>query len=904
MSIPTITKEPAGPNARLFEPYTQMPERLHPRVWRVLRWFGVACALTIVAASILVPPLGLLLFWGVFVPVVPLVFLVAPALWRNVCPMASLNQIPRTLGLTRGLTLPLWVQQYAPLISAGLFLAIVPFRKVLLESSGLALAVFLLSVLSLAFLGGLLFKGKSGWCSQFCPMLQVERFYGQSPLLVVRNSHCRPCVGCTKNCYDFNPTAAHLADLYDGNPRLAANRKLFAGAMPGLILAFFTQPEFADITATSVLLLYGRILLFVAAGIGVFMAVEAVTGLSSYKLVLVHVVVALNLFYWFVAPQVMQRFGLGETPLPYLLQAAVAVLTVVWFLRALPRERLFRDATPTAPARDADRVLRVYDEDRAEKVEVAFTPGPTVLAKGGETLLEVAEANQVNMEAGCRMGMCGADPVRITAGMENLSPVSSAERATLERLGLPAGCRMACSAHVQGPVTVVPTADPAALQEEPAAVAAEGNGTPAPAFAISEDVRRVVVIGAGAAGVNAAIEVRKLHPEAEITLLGDEPYDFYNRMAIGKLVSETTAIDKLYLMPRDWAAAWRIRYLRGVSATAIDRTKREVTTEEGETIPYDRLLLATGAQSFVPEIEGFGLDGSFVLRTIDDAVQVQQYIRRRRCRRALIIGGGLLGLEAAHSITELGAYAFVFNRSEWPLNRQLDRPAGMLLGQMMQDFGIAILPWAEPRRIFGTEQVEGVVLSDGRKLGVDLCLVATGIRPNVELARAAGLAVRRGVVVDDRMMTSDPHIFAAGDVTEHEGRVHGLWPASMEQAHVAATNLLGGDLRYAGAVPPAKLKVPEVDLLSVGETEAQGDGYRALSFQDRDPRRYRKLVLKDGKVRGAILIGHAELAEPVTRAVEANMDVTPVLASLERGDWSVLSEPSLDRRVPEPVGAS
>jgi nitrite reductase (NADH) large subunit len=205
------------------------------------------------------------------------------------------------------------------------------------------------------------------------------------------------------------------------------------------------------------------------------------------------------------------------------------------------------------------------------------------------------------------------------------------------------------------------------------------------------------------------------------------------------LVSEATAIEKLYLMPRDWAPAKRIRHLRGVSATAIDRAKREVTTEEGEAIPYDRLLLATGARSSVPEIEGFGLEGTFVLRTIDDAVQVQQYIRRRRSRRALIIGGGLLGLEAAHSISQLGVYAFVLNRNEWQLNRQLDSPAGALLGRMLQDFGIAVLPWAEPRRIFGTERMEGVVLSDGRKMGVDLCLVATGIQPNVELAQAAGL---------------------------------------------------------------------------------------------------------------------------------------------------------------------
>ncbi len=822
-------------------------------------------------------------------PILPLVFLIAPALWRNVCPMASLNQIPRTLGFTQGLTLPLWVQQYAPLISAGLFLAIVPFRKVLLERSGLALAVFLLTVLALAFLGGVVFKGKSGWCTQIWPMLQVERFYGQSPLWVVRNSHCRPCVGCTKNCYDFNPTAAHLADLYDENPRLAANRKVFAGAMPWLIFAFFTQPDLTDITASGVLLVYGRILLFVAAGIGVFMAVEAISNLSSYKLVLVHVVAALNLFYWFVAPRTMQQFGLGETPLPYLLQAVVAVLSVVWFVRALPRERAFLDSENGTASKGDDRVWRAPDEPHAQEIEVAFTSGPTVLAKGGETLLELAEANQVSMEASCRMGMCGADPVRIAAGMENLSPIRTAERATLERLGLPAGCRMACSAHVQGPVTVVPTTDPVALQEEPAATAPAVGMTPTLGFTISEDVRRVVVIGASVAGVNAAIELRKLHPEAEITLLGDEPYDLYNRMAIGKLVSEATAIEKLYLMPRDWATAKRIRHLRGVSAIAIDRTRREVSTYEGEAIPYDRVLLATGARSSVPEIEGSDLDGTFVLRTIDDAVQVQQYIRRQRSRRALIIGGGLLGLEAAYSISQLGVYAFVLNRNEWPLNRQLDGPAGALVGRLLQDFGIAVLPWAEPRRIFGTEQVEGVVLSDGRKMGVDLCLVATGIQPNVELAREAGLAVRRGVVVDDRMATSDPHIFAAGDVTEHEGRVHGLWPTSMEQAHVAATNLLGGDLRYTGSVVPVNLKVPGIDVVAIGETEAPGEGGREVRFGDRNLRRYRKLVLRDGKVCGAILIGHAELTEPVSRAVEANVDVTPFLASFERGDWSILS---------------
>ena len=226
-------------------------------------------------------------------------------------------------------------------------------------------------------------------------------------------------------------------------------------------------------------------------------------------------------------------------------------------------------------------------------------------------------------------------------------------------------------------------------------------------------------------------------------------------MAIGKLVSEATAIDKLYLMPRDWASARRIRYLRGISATAIDRAKQEVRTDQGESIPYDRLLLATGAQSFVPEIEGFGLEGTFVLK--DD--------RRRRpgpavhpppelpaCPdhrwRIARPGGGAQHYRAGGLRLRTQPQRVAVEPPARPPRRHAPRKIDARLRHSHTALG-------EPRRIFGTERVEGVVLSDGRKLGVILCLVATGIRPNVELARESGLAVRRGVVVDDRMMTSD-----------------------------------------------------------------------------------------------------------------------------------------------------
>ncbi len=525
------------------------------------------------------------------------------------------------------------------------------------------------------------------------------------------------------------------------------------------------------------------------------------------------------------------------------------------------------------PPRVADSVLRVHAETLPEKAEVRFTPGPTVLARPGESLLKVAQANQVSLESGCRMGLCGADPVRIIAGAENLSPPSAAERATLQRLRLPPACRMACTARVRGPITVAPGID---VQAEPG-LAPASAGPVSAAVRVAADVRRLVILGNGVAGVTAAVELRDRHPDAEITIIGAEPYDFYNRMVINKLVSESMAISQLYLMPHDWAESRQIRHLRGVAARSIDRDRRQVTTEDGETIPYDRLLLATGAGCFVPPIDGFGTAGSFVLRSIDDAVQLQQHIRRRRCRTAVVIGGGLLGLEAASSISQMDVRVFVLDLAPWPLSRQLDRPAGALLWQMMSDLGIKILPQVQARRVIGADRVEEVELSDGQRLEADLCLVATGIKPNVALAESAGLAIDRGVVVDERMATSDPQIFAAGDVAAYEGRVHGLWQVGVEQARVAAANMLGEARRYRAITPPTKLKVAGIDLLSVGEITASGEDVAEIRVDEGDARRYRKLILRSGRVQGAILVGHPELFDPVAEAATTNCDVSQAL---------------------------
>jgi nitrite reductase (NADH) large subunit len=513
--------------------------------------------------------------------------------------------------------------------------------------------------------------------------------------------------------------------------------------------------------------------------------------------------------------------------------------------------------------------------------EIRFVSGPMVLARPGESLLRIAEANQVPLESGCQMGVCGADPVRILAGAENLTPPSMDERLTLRRLALPADCRMACTARVRGHVTV--------------GLAREG-ATPNTSVLADEAVmerrhssssRRVVIIGNGVAGVTAAVELRERDPDVDIAILGAESYDFYNRMVINKLLPESTAIDRLALLPSDWATSRRIRYLRGITARSINRVRCDVTIDGADTLPYDRLLLATGAACHVPAIENFTKPGTFVMRTIDDVLRFREHILERRCRRAVVVGAGLLGLEAASSIRETGIRVSIVETAAWPLSRQLDRTAGALVQQLMTDLGVKILPGVVARALLGGDRVEEVQLADGQRLTADCVLLATGIEPNVALARRAGLAVDHGVTVNDRMATSDSRIFAAGDVAAYRRSIPGLWPVAMEQARVAAINMLGGDCRYNARVPPTRLKVPGLDVLSIGDLTSTDGSVQEICVED-DPRQYRKLVLRTGKASAAIVVGHQALHELVSEAVTANRDVSDVIPALQRGDWSVL----------------
>jgi len=338
-------------------------------------------------------------------------------------------------------------------------------------------------------------------------------------------------------------------------------------------------------------------------------------------------------------------------------------------------------------------------------------------------------------------------------------------------------------------------------------------------------------------------------------------------MGISRLIYGRSAMVGLHLLPDAWYDDNRVTCWLNTRAAEIDREAGVVVLGSGERLPFDRLILATGSDAHLPQIAGFGAPGTFVLRTASDALSIRGYVQQVGAGRAVVAGGGLLGLEAAYAVHKLGLRTTVLERGPWLLRRQLDAAAGALLRGYLENLGIEILLDAQAVSI----EDAAVTLADGRAVAADVFLVAAGIAPAVDLARRAGLEVARGVVVDDLLRTSDERILAVGDAAEWRGSILGLWPVAVEQAEVAAENAVGGSRAYAGTVPVTMLKVVGVELLSVGAIE----GATEIADVDDGALRYRKLVIDaDGRAVGAILLGHPELAQAATAAVRERRPVT------------------------------
>lgn len=375
-----------------------------------------------------------------------------------------------------------------------------------------------------------------------------------------------------------------------------------------------------------------------------------------------------------------------------------------------------------------------------------------------------------------------------------------------------------------------------------------------------------LIIGNGIAGIEAALSIRKNDPESGIRVLSASRHPHYYRPRLIEYLAGETPLEKLITHKDDFYSKNRIETTLGTVVERIIPGENRVIDSAGNSYSYDTLLLATGASPFLPPFRGNDLEGVYTLRGITDADRI-----KARCGipgHVAVIGGGLLGLETAYSLTRLGNRVTVVEYCRRLLPRQLDDEGGAVLLKMLVDKGISFILDDSVLSVDGSVRAESISLKSGNTLPVDAVIVSAGIRCRTDLAARAGLATAGGVIVDDYLRTSVNNIYAAGDPAEHKGKLYGIWPASREQGRVAGLNMAGIETRYSGTLPSNTLKITGIDLYSAGDFNATD----CEVLVQGDNAGYRKFLLNKDHPRGAIVLGDREAVKTAQRVLEGKAD--------------------------------
>jgi len=390
-----------------------------------------------------------------------------------------------------------------------------------------------------------------------------------------------------------------------------------------------------------------------------------------------------------------------------------------------------------------------------------------------------------------------------------------------------------------------------------------------------------LIIGNGVAGNAAAENIRKYDPEGKIAIFSREERPFYYVPGLPEYVAGEKNADQIIIHPQSWYDQHRIELHLATTVSRIDAAKKVVDTDKG-SFPFDKLLLATGGKSFIPPIKGADAKGVFTLKTLADADRLKQ--AAAQAKTAVLIGGGLLGLEAGNGLRKQGLQIVVVEFFPRLLPRQMDVAGAAILQSQMEEMGFSFHLGAVTEEIVAGPEGLTACLKSGEKIGGDLVLISAGVRPDLSLAQALGLEADKGVKVDDAMRTSREGIYAAGDLVEHRGRVYGIWPAAMDQGKVAGEAMAGREAQYAGTLPSNVLKVVGIDLVAAGDIDAEGK-LEAIIQQDKAKKAYRKLVIQDNRLVGAILLGDIRGHAEIQAAIKGQKDISAVKSELAKADF-------------------
>jgi nitrite reductase (NADH) large subunit len=382
----------------------------------------------------------------------------------------------------------------------------------------------------------------------------------------------------------------------------------------------------------------------------------------------------------------------------------------------------------------------------------------------------------------------------------------------------------------------------------------------------------VVIIGNGIAGITAARTLKKNKINAKVSIYTSEKHMYYPRPRLYELLSGETKPQQIYAYSPNWYISQDLQVHLNCEVRQIMMSRKELLLQDQSKVDYDRLLLATGSHPFIPSIKGIEKKGVFTFRSIDDVIAMKKYLAGKNS--VIIIGCGLLGLELAVELSKLNLQVKVIEHHSRLLPRHLDQDGTEILKMLLETHGIEFMLGVNVIEILGEKQASGILLDNGIVHSSNLIIISAGVRANITLALEAGIKVNQGVLVDKYMQTNINDVYAAGDVAEFRGKIYGIIPVALTQGKIAAMNLLGDNQRiYKGTIPSNLLRIVGIDLMSMGITNLEQSQYAEIKKIDKKRGIYKKLVLKQGKIIGAIIIGDKQVMKPIKCLIDQEVEI-------------------------------
>lgn len=895
--------------------------------------FSVVSTLALCVLLVVNPQAGLFVFWRLVAPLVPLMMYLLPAVWEHSCPTEQFFHLPRLLGATptreRSAASYLWWG----ILGVVVLVATVAARRPVLNNNGSLLALLIMAMLFVAFLEGWAFKQETAHTSAICPLHPMQRLLARIPLF----GRARPAAHDEVAFADLL-----MAAIWPG--------LIWAYHAPPLVLGEWLA--YPALIAASAVVVFGlaqvikrrdMLLALVAlVSLGLFYwfnlpqmfgAISMMGDIIIPQWLDLPVLAVLIVVLLAQVPQILgwSRRAPAEVEAPAMPLPAIAApnpeLIVDSFKKAAPpAETPVPQELPTAaelaPQPPAEQPEPAVAEQEIVLPDESIEPPAEPIAEPAEPPAEPAAADQpaavdeteqplehtANSASAEPVGQSSffAEPVELASDATVAEQEAAVEPASTEPAEpyvpeesapiVDSLIRAPTLQHYvpeQGidifeePVNVFEQPRPWQQEaytepaEEPVAEETEPPNTPSvlkPSL-VDRSIRSVAVIGSGITGLTAAYEISRNHPTCAVHLLG-----YGNEWPAA---TDDPRLTGAWLNLSDLALSHeRIVRREHASVLWLMPQQREVVLSNGEIISFDRLILATGSVATPPEIKGFGLEGTYALGAGNGSAAVHEFVLTNNCRYAVVADRQLPGMLAALELLGLGLTVTVVG-NEPLLSEHLDGTGSAILQAHLANFSMLRLVEASPVMLSGGQRVHNVILTNGQTLQADIFFAPAPLSPNVQLAAQAGLAVERGVVVDDEMRTSDGSIFAAGDAVSWHDVTMEPWPAAMVQARVAALNALGGHETYTGTLPAMTININGLDIATFGRTRSSG-GDHVLVLDEQERMRYRRLLIRDGMIIGATLIGFPEYSHAVHQAISNRVDVTSFMDALVAGEWSVL----------------